>query len=62
MPALVLRLAFSLLLAAAPAVPAGAAEPLSPAQKEEVEKLIHDYFLAHPEFMVEVLHAAETKL
>jgi protein-disulfide isomerase len=27
-----------------------------------VEQVIRDYFLAHPEFMVEVLHAAEAKL
>lgn len=62
MPAFLLRLAFCLLLAAPLAAPVRAAEPLTPAQKEEVEKVIHDYFLAHPEFMIEVLHAAEAKL
>src|SRR5258708_4776405 len=62
MSALFLRLAASFSLAFLLLCPAGAAEPLSPAQKDEVEKVIHDYFLAHPEFMVEVLHAAEAKL
>jgi protein-disulfide isomerase len=62
MSALFLRLASSLLLALSLLAPAWAAEPLSPAQKEEVEKIMHDYFMAHPEFMVEVLHAAEAKL
>jgi protein-disulfide isomerase len=62
MSALFLRLASSLLLGLSLLVPASAAEPLSPAQKDEVERIMHDYFLAHPEFMIEVLHAAEAKL
>jgi protein-disulfide isomerase len=62
MSALLLRLFSSLLLAFLLLAPTWAAEPLSPAQKEEVEKIMRDYFLAHPEFMVEVLHAAEAKL
>jgi protein-disulfide isomerase len=62
MSTLFLRLAASLLLALSLLDPAWAAEPLSPGQKEEVETVIHDYFMAHPEFMIEVLHAAEAKL
>jgi protein-disulfide isomerase len=58
----VLRLLLGLLLILPLAAPTRADEPLSPAQKAAVEKLIHDYFMAHPEFMVDVLHAAEAKL
>ena len=47
------------LLLLAPAYPAGAADALTPAQKAEVEKVIHDYLMDHPDFMVEVLRAAE---
>jgi protein-disulfide isomerase len=57
-----LGLALLLLALLASAAPGGAAEPLTPAQKDEVEKVIHDYFIAHPEFMIEVLRAAEAKL
>jgi protein-disulfide isomerase len=57
-----LRLALLLLLAFPLAAPSRAAEPFTAAQKEEIEKIIRDYFLKHPEFMVEVLHAAEAKL
>jgi protein-disulfide isomerase len=57
-----LGLALLLLALLATAAPGGAAEPLTPAQKDEVEKVIHDYFIAHPEFMIEVLRAAEAKL
>jgi protein-disulfide isomerase len=56
-----LRLAVILVLALA-ALPARAADPLTPEQKAAVERVIHDYFLQHPEFMIEVLHAAEEKL
>ena len=58
----VLRLVFAFLLILPLAAPARADEPLTPAQKAEVEKVIHDYFMAHPEFMIDVLHAAEAKL
>lgn len=44
------------------ALPARAADPIDPTRKAEVEQIIHDYFLAHPEFMVEVLRAAEAKM
>jgi protein-disulfide isomerase len=43
----------------------GAAAPAgetTPTQRQEIESIIHDYFLAHPEFMVEVLRAAEAKV
>ncbi|HEX7970120.1 MAG TPA: DsbA family protein [Stellaceae bacterium] len=62
MPAFCFRLAALLLLAAGLAAPAQAADPLTPEQKAAVEQVIHDYFLKNPEFMVEVLHAAEAKL
>jgi protein-disulfide isomerase len=57
-----LLLTLLLLLAAGLAAPAGAAEPLTPEQKQAVEQVIHDYLLDHPELMIEVLHAAEAKL
>jgi protein-disulfide isomerase len=60
-PLLRLALAFVLLLLPL-ARPARADEALSPAQKAAVEKIIHDYFMAHPDFMIEVLHEAEAKL
>jgi protein-disulfide isomerase len=44
------------------ALPARAADPIDPARKAEVEQIIRDYFLAHPEFMIEVLRAAEAKV
>jgi protein-disulfide isomerase len=57
-----LCLALGLVTALLFAAPSPAAEPLTPEQKAAVETVIHDYFLAHPEFMVEVLQAAEVKL
>jgi protein-disulfide isomerase len=62
MPTCVLRILLLLPLLAAFTFDARAAEPLTAKQKEEVERVIHDYFLKHPEFMVEVLRAAEGKL
>ena len=62
MPAFCFRLAALLFLAAGLAAPANAADPLTPEQKAAVETVIRDYFLKNPEFMVEVLHAAEAKL
>jgi protein-disulfide isomerase len=59
-------LRFALLLPvaalAALASPARAADPLTPLQKEAVERVIHDYLLEHPEVMVEALRSAEAKL
>ncbi|MGO8914338.1 MAG: DsbA family protein [Stellaceae bacterium] len=57
-----LRLALCLVMAALLAAPSPAAEALTPQQKAAVETIIHDYFLAHPEFMIEVLQEAEAKL
>jgi protein-disulfide isomerase len=57
-----LRLALVLVTALVFAAPSPAAEPLTPEQKTAVETIIHDYFMAHPEFMIEVLQAAEAKL
>jgi protein-disulfide isomerase len=62
MRAFFLCLALGLVTALALAGPSVAAEPLTPDQKAAVEKIIHDYFLQHPDFMVEVLQAAESKL
>jgi len=43
------------------APPAGAADALTPAQKEAVERVVHDYILAHPEVMVEAIRTAQAK-
>jgi protein-disulfide isomerase len=43
------------------APPASAADALTPAQKEAVERVVHDYILAHPEVMVEAIRAAQAK-
>jgi protein-disulfide isomerase len=51
-----------LLLAIGLVASARADEPLTPEQKKAVEQVIQDYFLKHPEFMVDVLRAAEAKL
>ena len=52
-----LLLAFAVFSFAAP--PAGAADALTPAQKEAVDRMIHDYLLAHPEVIVESIRAAQ---
>jgi protein-disulfide isomerase len=56
------RVALAVLLAWTVAAPARAADPLTSEQKQAVEAVIHDYFLKNPEFMVEVLRAAEAKI
>jgi len=43
------------------APPAGAADALTSAQKEAVERVVHDYILAHPDVMVEAIRAAQLK-
>lgn len=40
---------------------ARAEDALSPAQSKQVEKIIHDYLVAHPEVLVEAMQAAEDK-
>ena len=57
-----LRIALGILLLLPAAAPGRADEALTPAQKQAVEKVIHDYFMAHPEFIIDVLHAAEAKV
>jgi len=52
-----LVLAFAVFSFAAPS--AGAADALTPAQKEAVDRMIHDYLLAHPEVIVESIRAAQ---
>jgi len=52
-----LLLAFAVFSFAAPS--AGAADALTPAQKEAVDRMIHDYLLAHPEVIVESIRAAQ---
>jgi protein-disulfide isomerase len=58
------RAAAALLLlafAAAPVAPA-AADSFTPQQHKELEGIVHDYLLKHPEVMIEVLQSAEDKL
>jgi protein-disulfide isomerase len=62
MPASLFRLAALLLIVLSGTLPARAAEPFTPDQKEAIEKIIRDYFMAHPDFMVDVIHAAQQKL
>jgi protein-disulfide isomerase len=62
MSAFLPRLAALLLVAGALALPARAEDALTHEQKQAVEQIIHDYFVKNPEFMVEVLRAAEAKL
>lgn len=62
MRASLLGIVLGLLLILPLAAPARADDALTPAQKAAVEKVIHDYFIAHPEFMIEVLHEADAKL
>jgi protein-disulfide isomerase len=62
MSAFIRRLLLAVLLAGSLAAPVRAADPLTPEQKEAVEAVIHDYFLKHPEFMIEVARAAQEKI
>jgi protein-disulfide isomerase len=62
MPSLCRRvLAVLLLLVGTLALPARADEPLSPQQKQAVEQVIHDYLMKNPQFVFEVLKAAQEK-
>ena len=54
-----LFIAFAVFSFSAP--PAGAADALTPGQKEAVERVVHDYILAHPDVVVEAIRAAQTK-
>ena len=53
------RFAPLLLLLVTLAYPVRAADSLTHEQKDEVEKIVHDYLMSHPDFMVEVLRSAE---
>ena len=48
-------------VAAVPLRPAGAAE-LAPEQRREIESIIHDYLLQHPDVLIEAMRAAEEKV
>jgi len=48
-------------VAAMPLRPAGAAE-LAPEQRREIESIIHDYLLQHPDVLIEAIRAAEEKV
>lgn len=58
-----LSLALVLLLASVgPASPARAADAMKPADREAIEKVIHDYLLEHPEVVIDALKAGQEKL
>jgi protein-disulfide isomerase len=58
---LLCRLAAALLVAViAPGI-SHADEAMTPAQRESVERVIHDYILKHPEVVIEALQAAEDR-
>src|SRR6516162_8967487 len=48
-------------VAAVPLRPAGAAER-APEQRREIESIIHDYLLQHPDVLIEAIRAAEEKV
>jgi protein-disulfide isomerase len=56
------RLALLLALAVAPMAVAAQPAPLTEAQKEVVQKLIHDYYLEHPEALIEAFQRAQATL
>jgi len=43
------------------AAPAGAADNFTPAQTKELERIVHDYIVKHPEVLMEAIQAAEEK-
>jgi protein-disulfide isomerase len=55
-------LAVLLIFAAAMPLPARADEPLTPDQKKAVEQVVHDYLMANPKFVIQVLEAARDKM
>jgi protein-disulfide isomerase len=62
MPRSMRRLALLLALAVAPATVVAQPEPLTEAQKEAVQQLIHDYYLEHPEALIEAFQRAQATL
>ena len=64
MVATFLRLVFALALSVATFGPGGrvaADEPLTPAEKEAVERIIHDYLLEHPEVIYQALEKLQQR-
>ncbi|MDB5406995.1 MAG: hypothetical protein JWL84_1907 [Rhodospirillales bacterium] len=55
------RLAVALLTTMAAPALSRADDAISPAQREGIEKIIHDYILKHPEVMIEALQSAEDR-
>lgn len=49
---------FCALLSIAPAI---AADNFTPAQTKELERIVHDYIIKHPEVLIEAMQAAEEK-
>jgi protein-disulfide isomerase len=43
-------------------LPAAAADSFTSEQRKELEGIVHDYLLAHPDVMLEVLQAAESRI
>ena len=63
LPARALLLALCcFVLASVSAARAAAPAPTTPAQRQEIEAIIHDYLLSHPEVLVQALNEAEKKL
>lgn len=61
-PILARLLSFALLAAATVATPSARAEnALTPAQTKQIDALIHDYIIAHPDVIMESLQAAQDK-
>jgi protein-disulfide isomerase len=58
---LVPRLLLTLALASLPLLPSGAAE-FSPAQRQAIESIIHDYLTNNPDALIHALQAAKAKL
>ncbi len=42
-------------------LPAAAEDAISPAQREAIERIIHDYIVKHPEVLIEAMQAAEER-
>src|SRR6476469_633824 len=51
----------SLAIAALALPPAGRAQEIAPAQREAIEKLVHDYLLAHPEVLQEAMEELQKR-
>lgn len=58
---LAIALCLAAIVASSPRTQA-AGDEFTPAQRQAIEKIVHDYFINHPEAMVDALQAAENKL